>query len=198
MTQCSSCASSDPCIARQGRCLDRGTTYLPAAGVKARSMMGTAASTRQADCVALLGGVYTFVERQPACWSRGAARSCRSTRSSSRDKGSSPVTVAELLLALREGPALRHLARVHTSIAATPSECLPLSVPPSLVERGARAAAGLAARRPRAGRYRLSRPCPGKIRRSSDFKPYPHFKCCPLEVPPLARACHGRAPSSAS
>ena len=93
MTQCSSCASSDPCIARQGRCLDRGTTYLPAAGVKARSMMGTAASTRQADCVALLGGVYTFVERQPACWSRGAARSCRSTRSSSRDKGSIPVTV---------------------------------------------------------------------------------------------------------
>ena len=83
MTQCSSSASRDP-VARQGRCLlDHGATYLPAAGVKASSMMGTAASTKQTGGVALLGGVYTSVEWQPACWGREVllvTLSSRSTR----------------------------------------------------------------------------------------------------------------------
>lgn len=90
MTQCSSSASRDP-VARQGRCLlDHGATYLPAAGVKASSMMGTAASTKQTGGVALLGGVYTSVEWQPACWGREVllvTLSSRSTQTTCHVKG---------------------------------------------------------------------------------------------------------------
>ena len=90
MTQCSSSASRDP-VARQGRCLlGHGTAYLPAAGVKASSMMGTAASTKQAGGVALLGGVYTSVEWQPACWGREVLLVTLSSRSTRRDKGQNP------------------------------------------------------------------------------------------------------------